>query len=153
MTDFSSTNIISSVNAHVHPQYNNFHLSCRGIVNTMCAVSVYRLVCSPIPSIIHLSAHHSPLWSLASVRLYGGGGPRPLSEGTGVPGRPLDGVGDAGGSSESEFSWERSSTRALRPPRTERGSGARLREKERNIKERKDTQNENGYWLTISYNL
>lgn len=67
-------------------------------------MSVYRLVCLSIPSLDHLSAHHSALCSLASVRLYGGGGPRALSEGTGVPGRPLEGVGEAGGSSESEFS-------------------------------------------------
>lgn len=43
----------------------------------------------------------------------------------GVPGRPEEGVGEAGGSSESEFSRERSSTRALRPRRA-RGRGARL---------------------------
>lgn len=153
MTDFSSTSIISSVNTHVHLQYNNFCLGCRGIVNTVCAVSVYRVVCSSIPSIVHLSAHHSPLCSVASVTLYGGGGPRALSEGTGVPGRPLEGVGEAGGSSESEFSCERSSTRALRPPRTERGSGARLRKKDRDIKERTDMQNENVHWWMILYNL
>lgn len=35
MTDFSSTSIISSLNAH-----NNFRLGCRGIVNTVCAVSI-----------------------------------------------------------------------------------------------------------------
>lgn len=37
-------------------------------------------------------------------------------------------MGEAGGSSESEFSRERSSTRALRP-RSARGSGARLDER------------------------
>lgn len=149
LTDFSSTNIISSVNAHVHLQYSNFLLGCRGIVNTVCAVSVYRLVCLSTPSVVHLSDHHSPLCSVASVRLYGGGGPRALSEGTGVPGRPLEGVGEAGGSSESEFSWERSSTRALRPPRTDRGSGARLRQKQRDSKERTGMKIENGCGLTI----
>lgn len=65
MTDFSSTSIISSVNAHVCLQYN-FRLGCRGIVNTVCAVSVYRLVCTSIPSIVQLPiippSAHSHLW-------------------------------------------------------------------------------------------
>lgn len=46
-------------------------------------------------------------------------------EGVGVLGSPGEGVGEAGGSSESEFSSEKSSTRALRP-RMESGRGARL---------------------------
>lgn len=46
-------------------------------------------------------------------------------EGVGVLGSPDEGVGEAGGSSESEFSSEKSSTRALRP-RMDRG--ARLQE-------------------------
>lgn len=49
-------------------------------------------------------------------------------EGVGVPGSPEEGVGEAGGSSESEFSNERSSTSALRP-RIARGNGARLEKK------------------------
>lgn len=48
-------------------------------------------------------------------------------EGVGVLGSPGEGVGEAGGSSESEFSSEKSSTRALRP-RMESGRGARLQE-------------------------
>lgn len=48
-------------------------------------------------------------------------------EGVGVLGSPEEGVGEAGGSSESEFSNERSSTSALRP-RMDNGSGARLDE-------------------------
>lgn len=46
-------------------------------------------------------------------------------EGVGVPGSPEVGVGEAGGSSESEFSNDRSSTSALRP-RTDSANGARL---------------------------
>lgn len=42
-----------------------------------------------------------------------------------VPGRPEEGVGEAGGSSESEFSRDRSSTSARRL-RTDSASGARL---------------------------
>ena len=48
-------------------------------------------------------------------------------EGVGVRGSPDEGVGEAGGSSESEFSSEKSSTRALRP-RMDSGRGARLQE-------------------------
>lgn len=48
-------------------------------------------------------------------------------EGVGVLGSPDEGVGEAGSSSESEFSREKSSTRALRP-RMESGRGARLQE-------------------------
>lgn len=48
-------------------------------------------------------------------------------EGVGVLGSPDEGVGEAGGSSESEFSSEKSSTRALRP-RMDSGRGARLQE-------------------------
>ncbi|CAB1334397.1 unnamed protein product [Coregonus sp. 'balchen'] len=51
--------------------------------------------------------------------------------GVGVPGPvpgpvPEEGVGEGGGSSESEFSHDRSSTNALRPERIPRGNGARL---------------------------
>lgn len=42
-------------------------------------------------------------------------------------------MGEAGGSSESEFSNERSSTNALRP-RIDRGSAARLDKKEAGVK-------------------
>lgn len=57
--------------------------------------------------------------------LYGGGGSRLFSdEGVGVPGSPEEGVGEGAGSSESEFSRDRSSTKALRP-RIAKGRGAR----------------------------
>ncbi|KAA8591677.1 hypothetical protein FQN60_017051, partial [Etheostoma spectabile] len=66
--------------------------------------------------------------------MLGGGGSRLCSEeGVGVPGSPEEGVGEAGGSSESEFSNERSSTSALRP-RNARGNGARLDKKRGRIR-------------------
>lgn len=60
------------------------------------------------------------------LTLYGGGGSRLCSEeGVRLCGSPEDGVGEAGSSSESEFSRERSSINALRP-RIDSGKGARL---------------------------
>lgn len=65
--------------------------------------------------------HHSVL-----LTLKGGRASRLCSdEGVGVCGSPEEGVGEAGGSSESEFSSERSSTSALRP-RIPMGNGVRL---------------------------
>lgn len=63
------------------------------------------------------------------LTLYGGGGSRLCSEdGVRLCGSPEVGVGEAGSSSESEFSSERSSTSALRP-RIDSGKGTRLEDK------------------------